>query len=65
VLAPPVGLLLLDVIFNSTPIELRYLAFATPFPGLLLAGALASLPHRGASAWAARCSRSRPSRCWR
>jgi len=46
VLAPPVGLLLLGVIFNSTPIELRYLAFATPFAGLLLAGALASLPRR-------------------
>jgi len=46
VLAPPVGLLLLGVIFNSTPIELRYLAFATPFAGRLLAGALASLPRR-------------------
>jgi len=46
VLAPPVGLLVLGVIFNSTPIELRYLAFATPFAGLLLAGALASLRRR-------------------
>jgi hypothetical protein len=46
VLAPPVGLLLLGLVCNSTPIELRYLAFATPFAGLLLAGALASLPRR-------------------
>ncbi len=44
--APPAGLLLLGLAFNSTPIELRYLAFATPFVGLLLAGALASLPRR-------------------
>ena len=46
VLAPPAGLLLLGLAFNSTPIELRYLAFATPFVGLLLAGALGSLPRR-------------------
>jgi hypothetical protein len=46
VLAPPAGLLLLGVASNSTPIELRYLAFATPFAALLLAGALASLPRR-------------------
>jgi hypothetical protein len=46
VVAPPAGLLVLGMIFNSTPIELRYLAFATPFAGLLLAGALASLPRR-------------------
>ncbi len=39
-IAPPVGLLLLGVAFNNTPIELRYLAFATPFIGLLLASAL-------------------------
>lgn len=45
-LAPPVGLLWLGLAFDSTPIELRYLAFATPFAGLLLAGALASLPSR-------------------
>ena len=38
--APPVGLLLLGVVFDNTPIELRYLAFATPFIGLLLAAAL-------------------------
>lgn len=43
-LAPPVGLLALGLVFDSTPIELRYLAFATPFLGLLLAGALGSLP---------------------
>jgi hypothetical protein len=46
VLAPPAGLLLLGLACNSTPIELRYLAFATPFAGLLFAGALASLPRR-------------------
>lgn len=44
VLAPPVGLILLGLVFNNTPIELRYLAFATPFFGLLAAGALATLP---------------------
>jgi hypothetical protein len=31
-------------VFHNTPIELRYLAFATPFAALLLAGALGSLP---------------------
>jgi hypothetical protein len=39
-LAPGVGLLILGAIFNNTPIEVRYLAFSTPFVGLLLAGAL-------------------------
>jgi hypothetical protein len=38
--APPLGLLALGLIFNTTPIELRYLAFATPSLGLLMAGAL-------------------------
>ena len=42
--APPVGLLLLSLASDSMPIELRYLAFATPFVGLLLAGTCASLP---------------------
>ncbi|HVC61923.1 MAG TPA: glycosyltransferase family 39 protein [Acetobacteraceae bacterium] len=42
--APPIGLLLLGLVFDNTPIELRYLVFATPFAALLLAGALASLP---------------------
>ena len=42
--APPAGLLVLGLLFHNTPIELRYLAFATPFMALLLAGALASLP---------------------
>ena len=42
-LAPPVGLLALGAAFDNTPIELRYLAFATPFFALLLAGALLSL----------------------
>jgi hypothetical protein len=41
--APALGLLLLGVVFNNTPIELRYLAFTTPFAAILLAGALASL----------------------
>jgi 4-amino-4-deoxy-L-arabinose transferase-like glycosyltransferase len=35
--AMPVGLLLLGLVFDNTPIELRYLAFATPFIGLLMA----------------------------
>lgn len=38
--APPIGLLLLGLAFNNTPIELRYLAFSTPFIGLLLAASL-------------------------
>jgi Dolichyl-phosphate-mannose-protein mannosyltransferase len=38
--APPIGLCLLGMVFGNTPIELRYLAFATPFLGLLLAAAL-------------------------
>jgi len=38
--APPLGLLALGLVFNTTPIELRYLAFATPFLALLMAGAL-------------------------
>ena len=41
-LAPPVGLLALGAVFDNTPIELRYLAFAVPFATLLLAGALAT-----------------------
>ena len=40
--APPFGLLLLGFIFDNTPIELRYLAFATPFLALLWAAALPS-----------------------
>ncbi|WP_428377586.1 hypothetical protein [Lichenicoccus sp.] len=43
-LATPVGLLLLGFVFNNTPIELRYVAFAMPFLALLVAGSLASLP---------------------
>ena len=43
-LATPVGLLLLGFVFNNTPIELRYVAFAMPFLSLLVAGSLASLP---------------------
>jgi hypothetical protein len=41
--ATPAGLLLLGLVFDNTPIELRYLAFATPYAALLLAGALGSL----------------------
>ena len=42
VMAPAVGLMGLGLVFNTTPIELRYLAFATPFVALLLARALPS-----------------------
>ena len=44
--APPIGLIVLGIVFDTTPIELRYLAFATPFAGLLLAGGFAALPRR-------------------
>jgi hypothetical protein len=40
VIAQPLGLLGLGVIFDNTPIELRYFAFGLPFIGLLLAAAL-------------------------
>jgi len=39
-LATPCGLFALGVIFGNTPIEIRYLAFSTPFLALLLAAAL-------------------------
>ncbi len=45
-LAPAAGLLGLGLVFDTTPIELRYLAFATPFFALLLTGALAAGPRR-------------------
>ncbi|MBV8095562.1 MAG: glycosyltransferase family 39 protein [Acetobacteraceae bacterium] len=49
--APSLGLLALGLLFNTTPIELRYLAFGAPFLALLLAGAIASLrPTVGRSA---------------
>lgn len=38
-LAPAAGLLALGAIFNNTPIELRYLAFSTPFIAMLIAWA--------------------------
>ena len=38
-LGPPLGVLALGVIFDNTPIELRYLSFATPFVALLVAAA--------------------------
>lgn len=37
--SPAAGLLLLGLIFDNTPIEVRYLAFGTPFCALLIAGA--------------------------
>ena len=43
-LATPIGLLLLGFVFDNTPIELRYIAFAVPFFAVLVAGALATLP---------------------
>ena len=39
--APGLGLLLLGLVFNNTPIEVRYLSFAMPFCALLLAGTAA------------------------
>jgi 4-amino-4-deoxy-L-arabinose transferase-like glycosyltransferase len=45
-LAPPAGLLFLGFVFDTTPIELRYLAFALPFLALLLAGLAAALAPR-------------------
>jgi hypothetical protein len=39
-LATPCGLFALGLIFGNTPIEIRYLAFATPFLALLLAPSL-------------------------
>ncbi len=42
-LATPAGLLLLGLVFHNTPIEIRYLAFATPWLALLLAPALPRL----------------------
>jgi hypothetical protein len=38
--APAVGLLLLGAVFNTTPIELRYLAFGLPFVALSVVEAL-------------------------
>jgi hypothetical protein len=37
--ASPIGLLLLGVVFDNTPIELRYLSFGLPFIALLVAWA--------------------------
>jgi hypothetical protein len=39
-IAPPCGLFVLGLIFGNTPIEIRYLAFSTPYLALLLAPAL-------------------------
>ena len=38
-IAPAAGLLGLGIVFDNTPIELRYLSFATPFLALLVAAA--------------------------
>jgi hypothetical protein len=46
-IATPLGLLALGAVFNTTPIEVRYFALATPFIGLLLAGTFASLARWG------------------
>ena len=45
-LAQPLGLLALGAVFNNTPIELRYLAFALPFGMILLADAIGALRRR-------------------
>jgi hypothetical protein len=37
VIFPPLGMLTLGLLFNNTPIEIRYLAFTLPFLALLLA----------------------------
>jgi hypothetical protein len=37
--APPIGLMLLGAMFDTTPIELRYLSFGLPFVALLMAWA--------------------------
>jgi len=47
--ATPIGLLLLGMVFNNTPIELRYIAFGVPFFAVLLAAGFASLPRRTAT----------------
>ncbi|HEY7578924.1 MAG TPA: glycosyltransferase family 39 protein [Acetobacteraceae bacterium] len=39
-IAPPLGLFALGFVFGNAPVELRYLAFATPYAALLLAAAL-------------------------
>jgi hypothetical protein len=38
--APPIGLLLLGLVFDNTPIELRYISFGLPFVALLIAWAI-------------------------
>jgi hypothetical protein len=43
-LAQPLGLLALGLVFDTTPVELRYLVFAVPPVAVLLAGALATRP---------------------
>ena len=39
-LAPPLGLIALGLVFDNTPIEIRYLSFSVPYLALLLAAAL-------------------------
>ena len=59
--APAAGLVGLGLVFDSTPIELRYLAFAIPFFALLLAGALAGQGHGNMDRWSMGPSRVGPS----
>jgi len=48
-LAPPAGLVVLGLVFDTRPFEIRYLAFALPFLALLAAGAFAAT--RGGGKW--------------
>lgn len=47
-LAQPPGLLALGLVFDNTPIELRYLTFALPFAMIALAGGLSGFPRLAA-----------------
>ncbi|GAA5265359.1 hypothetical protein ACOSOMT5_P1784 [Acidiphilium sp. MT5] len=44
VLAPPLGLLILGLVFDTMPFEIRYVWLGLPFIGLLLAASLAPHP---------------------
>ena len=43
--ATPAGLILMGVAAHTTPVEIRYFAFAVPLLALLIAAGLATLPH--------------------
>ena len=49
--ATPIGLLLLGIVFNNTPIELRYLSFGLPVVGLLVAWVLPGDDKPGHAGW--------------